>query len=114
MCGSGTLLIEAAYMAADIAPGLGQTNFGFERWLNHRNDVWLDLRGEAIERRRAGLAGQRPEIRGYDADLKVIRAAEDNIIRAELDDWLRVSRKEDRKSTRLNSSHVAISYAVFC
>src|SRR5690625_2604651 len=42
MCGSGTLLIEAAYMAADIAPGLGRANFGFERWLNHRNDVWLE------------------------------------------------------------------------
>lgn len=94
MCGSGTLLIEAAYLAADVAPGLGRANFGFERWLNHRNDVWLELRGEAIERRRAGLAGERPEIRGYDADLKVIRAAEGNIIRAELDDWLRVSRKE--------------------
>ena len=106
MCGSGTLLIEAAYMAADIAPGLGRANFGFERWLNHRNDVWLDLRGEAIERRRAGLAGQRPEIRGYDADLKVIRAAEDNIIRAELDDWLRVSRKE--LSTFKKPTHTAL------
>lgn len=94
MCGSGTLLIEAAQIAADIAPGLGRASFGFERWLNHRNDIWLELRNEAIERRRAGLAGQLPEIRGYDADLKVIRAAEDNIISAELDHWLRVSRKE--------------------
>src|SRR5690606_19851125 len=34
MCGSGTLLIEAALMAADIAPGLGRASFGFERWLN--------------------------------------------------------------------------------
>ncbi|MDQ2078356.1 bifunctional 23S rRNA (guanine(2069)-N(7))-methyltransferase RlmK/23S rRNA (guanine(2445)-N(2))-methyltransferase RlmL [Marinimicrobium sp. ABcell2] len=94
MCGSGTLLIEAAHMAADIAPGLGRASFGFERWLNHRNDIWLELREEAIERRRRGMAAERPEIRGYDADLKVIRAAEDNIVRAELDDWLRVSRKE--------------------
>src|SRR5690606_4185124 len=55
MCGSGTLLIEAAMMAADIAPGLGRASFGFERWLNHRNDIWLGLRDEAIERRRIGL-----------------------------------------------------------
>ncbi|MGB3609772.1 MAG: bifunctional 23S rRNA (guanine(2069)-N(7))-methyltransferase RlmK/23S rRNA (guanine(2445)-N(2))-methyltransferase RlmL [Cellvibrio sp.] len=94
MCGSGTLLIEAALMAADIAPGLGRASFGFERWLNHRNDIWLSLREEAFARRAAGLARKLPEIRGYDADLKVIRAAEENIVSAELDHWLRVNRKE--------------------
>lgn len=94
MCGSGTLLIEAALMAADIAPGLGRVSFGFERWLNHRNDIWLSLREEAIERRRLGLAKPLPEIRGYDADVRVIRAAEENIVSAELDHWLRVTRKE--------------------
>src|SRR5690606_7780 len=94
MCGSGTLLIEAALMAADIAPGLGRVSFGFERWLNHRNDIWLSLRDEAIERRRVGLAKPLVEIRGYDADVRVIRAAEENIVSADLDHWLRVSRKE--------------------
>ncbi len=94
MCGSGTILIEAALMAADIAPGLGRVGFGFERWLKHDNAIWLALRDEAHERRRIGLAKELPEIRGYDADLKVIRAAEDNIVSAELDHWLRVSRKE--------------------
>lgn len=95
MCGSGTLLIEAAFMAADIAPGLARASFGFERWLNHRNDIWLQLREEAHQRRRLGLARVNlPEIRGYDADVKVIRAAEDNIAAAGLDEWLRVSRKE--------------------
>ncbi len=94
MCGSGTILIEAALMAADIAPGLGRVGFGFERWLKHDNAVWQTLRNEAHERRRLGLEKELPEIRGYDADLKVIRAAEENIISAELDNWLRVSRKE--------------------
>lgn len=95
MCGSGTLLLEGALIAADIAPGLGRASFGFERWLNHRNDIWLELREEAFQRKKAGLAKvQLPEIRGYDADVRVIRAAEENIINAELDHWLRVSRKE--------------------
>lgn len=94
MCGSGTLLIEAALMAADIAPGLGRASFGFERWLNHRNDLWLGLREEAITRRQQGLNKPLPEIRGYDADVKVIRAAEENIVSADLDHWLRVTRKE--------------------
>ncbi|ACE83336.1 bifunctional 23S rRNA (guanine(2069)-N(7))-methyltransferase RlmK/23S rRNA (guanine(2445)-N(2))-methyltransferase RlmL [Cellvibrio japonicus] len=95
MCGSGTFLVEAALMAADIAPGLGRASFGFERWLNHRNDLWLTLREEAHHRRKLGLAKVNlPEIRGYDADVRVVRAAEENIISAELDHWLRVSRKE--------------------
>jgi len=94
MCGSGTILIEAALIAADIAPGLGRVSFGFERWLKHDNTIWQALRNEAHERRRIGLEKDLPEIRGYDADLKVIRAAEENIVTAELDHWLRVSRKE--------------------
>lgn len=95
MCGSGTFLTEAALIAADIAPGLGRASFGFERWLNHRNDIWLELRDEAHKRKKLGLAKvNKPEIRGYDADVRVVRAAEENIINLELDDWLRVSRKE--------------------
>ncbi len=94
MCGSGTILIEAAMIAADIAPGYGRVSFGFERWLKHDNAVWQALRKEAFDRRRAGLEKELPEIRGYDADIRVIRAAEENIVTAELDHWLRVSRKE--------------------
>lgn len=98
MCGSATFLIEAALIAADIAPGLARASFGFERWLNHQNDIWLELRDEAHERKRIGLnQNNLPEIRGYDADLSVIRAAEENIVTAELDHWLRVSRKELRE-----------------
>ena len=98
MCGSATFLIEAALIAADIAPGLARASFGFERWLNHQNDIWLELRDEAHERKRIGLNQDNlPEIRGYDADLSVIRAAEENIVTAELDHWLRVSRKELRE-----------------
>lgn len=94
MCGSGTILIEAALIAADIAPGLGRVSFGFERWLKHSDAIWQSLREEAQQRRRIGLEKELPEIRGYDADIKVIRAAEENIVTAELDHWLRVSRKE--------------------
>lgn len=94
MCGSGTILIEAALMAADIAPGFGRVSFGFERWLKHDGVLWQTLRHEAYQRRLVGLEKSLPEIRGYDADIKVIRAAEENIVTAELDHWLRVSRKE--------------------
>ncbi|MCW8128346.1 bifunctional 23S rRNA (guanine(2069)-N(7))-methyltransferase RlmK/23S rRNA (guanine(2445)-N(2))-methyltransferase RlmL [Microbulbifer halophilus] len=91
MCGSGTILIEGAMMAADYAPGLLRDGFGFERWLNHQSDIWLRLREEALERRRAGLERSLPEIRGYDADARVLFAAEANIARAGLERQVRVS-----------------------
>ncbi|MEW5248466.1 bifunctional 23S rRNA (guanine(2069)-N(7))-methyltransferase RlmK/23S rRNA (guanine(2445)-N(2))-methyltransferase RlmL [Microbulbifer sp. 2201CG32-9] len=91
MCGSGTILIEAAMMAADIAPGLLRADFGFERWLNHQGDIWLALREEAQIRRQRGLEQGLPEIRGYDADARIVFAAEANIAHAGLERFVRVS-----------------------
>ena len=54
MCGSGTLLIEAALLAADRAPGL-QRSFAFERWPDFDAALWKEVRGEAIGRARHRL-----------------------------------------------------------
>ncbi len=93
MCGSGTFLVEAALMFGDIAPGVMRGSFGFEHWLNHQNDIWMALREEALERRAAGMEQTFPEIRGYDADAKVLFAAEANIARAGLERIVRVSHR---------------------
>lgn len=60
MCGSGTLLIEGAMMAADIAPGLmrAQTigrRFAFEAWPSFPDGEWKTLLDEAVTRRSFGL-----------------------------------------------------------
>ncbi len=83
MCGSGTLLIEAAFIAADIAPGLRRTYFGFHQWRQHDQSLWTKLLAEANTRREAGLA-QLPPIHGYDHDPRAIRAAKENIVGADL------------------------------
>ena len=51
MCGSGTIVIEAALIAANIAPGLLRRRFGFERWRQHDPEVWARLRAEALAAR---------------------------------------------------------------
>jgi 23S rRNA (guanine2445-N2)-methyltransferase / 23S rRNA (guanine2069-N7)-methyltransferase len=59
LCGSGTLLIEGAWMAADVAPGLlraAEGRFGFIGWKRHDPELWEGLAAEARERRAAGLA----------------------------------------------------------
>jgi 23S rRNA (guanine2445-N2)-methyltransferase / 23S rRNA (guanine2069-N7)-methyltransferase len=82
MCGSGTLVIEAAAMAADVAPGLGRERFGFEAWLDHNPKVWRELREEAAARAAAGRARPLPPLRGSDVDAGALRAARDNARRA--------------------------------
>ncbi|MDK9558191.1 bifunctional 23S rRNA (guanine(2069)-N(7))-methyltransferase RlmK/23S rRNA (guanine(2445)-N(2))-methyltransferase RlmL [Marinobacter sp. M216] len=85
MCGSGTLAIEAAMMALDLAPGRKQERFGFEKWLGHQSEMWLSLRQEAERRAHEGKQGKLPRIWGFDQDNRVIATARNNIQRAGLD-----------------------------
>lgn len=93
MCGSGTLLIEAAMMAADIAPGLLRDRFGFHRWKQFDSHAWQALLGEAEQRREAGLSGALPEIRGYDKDTRAVDAAQQNIVAIGLERVVKISAK---------------------
>ncbi|MDG1049122.1 MAG: THUMP domain-containing protein [Planctomycetota bacterium] len=46
-CGTGTLLVEGAMIAAGMAPGLSRARFGFETWRDHDAAGWARLRAEA-------------------------------------------------------------------
>ncbi len=79
MCGSGTLLIEGALMAADVAPGLQRHGDALPtRWLGFDVDGWRGLCVEALEREARGRASLRPCIHGSDLDPHAIRAAREN------------------------------------
>ena len=92
MCGSGTLPIEAALMAADIAPGFWRNYFGFLRWQQHEPALWAELLAEAQERKAAGLP-KLPQIIGYDADANAVRIALSNVERAGLRDKVHIERR---------------------
>ena len=70
-------------MAADIAPGLLRSFFGFLRWRGHDSDLWQTLCREAQERREEGLT-RLPPIRGYDVAPRAIQIAWANAERAGL------------------------------
>jgi putative N6-adenine-specific DNA methylase len=75
MCGSGTLLIEAASMALDIAPG-ARRSFGFEKLSGHDAGRWSDLRERAAPRAKA----PRPlEIYGSDLAAAKVQRARQNL-----------------------------------
>jgi 23S rRNA (guanine2445-N2)-methyltransferase / 23S rRNA (guanine2069-N7)-methyltransferase len=93
MCGSGTLIIEGALIAADIAPGLLRESFGFMGWLNHDREAWAGLLEEAKMRRAAGLQ-RLGSLRGYDQDARAIRIALADLARAGLAGLAHFERRE--------------------
>lgn len=97
MCGSGTLLIEAAMQTCDMAPGLLRKRFGFETWLQHQPEIWQPILAEASVRSKRGLknvlerkaAGEPIEFIGYDIDNRVLQRAKQNASRAGVGELIR-------------------------
>lgn len=92
LCGSGTLAIEAALIAADIAPGYTRRTWGFSRWLGHDADAWDTLREEAADRREQGLASLVPII-ASDADERAVSITRGCVRRAGLEGHVTVERR---------------------
>ncbi|WP_455204247.1 bifunctional 23S rRNA (guanine(2069)-N(7))-methyltransferase RlmK/23S rRNA (guanine(2445)-N(2))-methyltransferase RlmL, partial [Kaarinaea lacus] len=93
MCGSGTLPIEAAMIAADIAPGLRRTHWGFLAWRQHKDKAWQLLLEDAHQRRSQGLQ-QLPPIRGFDEDTKTVHNALVNVENAGLHGYVHIEKRE--------------------
>ena len=83
-CGAGTLAIEAALIAGDVAPGLSRDYFGFFGWKGCERGKWNQLLAEARARRDAGL-GRVPTILGFDPDDTALAHARANAQRAGVD-----------------------------
>lgn len=94
LCGSGTLLIEAAMIIGDAAPGLGRSYFGNQGWRGHEEELWAQLVSEAAERKEIGHNRSWPQLLGYDGSRLSVRQSRLNINNAGLDDKISISRKE--------------------
>lgn len=93
MCGSGTLVIEAAILAKKRAPGLMNENFGIKRWPVFRDTLWQRLIRDA----------RREELRdvdwiyGSDHDPKVMQICRNNIRAARLSRNIKLAEKPFQK-----------------
>jgi 23S rRNA (guanine2445-N2)-methyltransferase / 23S rRNA (guanine2069-N7)-methyltransferase len=93
LCGSGTLLIEAALMAADVAPGLRRDYFGFLGWRGHDAALWKRLHDAAELRAQAGLQSLKPLFFGFDQDPQVLNEAKHNAQYAQLSGFIHYGRQ---------------------
>jgi 23S rRNA (guanine2445-N2)-methyltransferase / 23S rRNA (guanine2069-N7)-methyltransferase len=83
MCGSGTFLVEGAWIAGDVAPGLLRGQLGSPAWTGHQPSVWRELLADARERRERGLTAL-PPIVGRDADPEMVERSRTAVERAGL------------------------------
>ncbi|MFO7850600.1 MAG: bifunctional 23S rRNA (guanine(2069)-N(7))-methyltransferase RlmK/23S rRNA (guanine(2445)-N(2))-methyltransferase RlmL [Spirochaetia bacterium] len=111
MCGSGTIIIEAALMAFDIAPGVLREKFGFEKWRKHDAGAWEKLKNEASRRKTAGIeaaqadtaqAGEAqgvgaPTILGSDKDRSAVEVCRGNLRRAGVEMMVQVRESDFRE-----------------
>ena len=101
MCGSGTLVVEAAMMAAKIPPAFDRNYFCFKYWKKVRGDLWEELRQDALETIKANI-GAVPHLFGYDYSTDAVTAARKNVSKAfsmypELLDKVHIAKKELHK-----------------
>ena len=89
MCGSGTILIEAALIAANIPPGYYKEDFGFMRWkkyLAFDEELWKKIYEAAIEK----IETHTPKVFGGELSHNVARKAKENVKRACVEDIVHV------------------------
>ena len=89
MCGSGTLLIEAAMIAMDLPAQIFRKKFAFQNWNNYDEELFKKIKEFRIKR----IKEFEGKIIGYDIDLRMLNAARINIEAAELEEVIQVKKQ---------------------
>ncbi|MCM1369174.1 MAG: THUMP domain-containing protein [Candidatus Amulumruptor caecigallinarius] len=86
MCGSGTFLVEAALIAANINPGIYRDSFAFEKWPDFNKDLFEELYNDDSAEREFAF-----KIYGGDIDAEAVRIARKNIKSAQVEDMIELN-----------------------
>ncbi|MGB5243308.1 MAG: class I SAM-dependent RNA methyltransferase [Lutimonas sp.] len=90
MCGSGTMLIEAAMIANHIPANINRENFGFQKWKNYDAGLFELIKGSLLKKVRSSSR----KILGYDKAPSAVMKAKQNIENANLSDFIEVEKKD--------------------
>jgi 23S rRNA (guanine2445-N2)-methyltransferase / 23S rRNA (guanine2069-N7)-methyltransferase len=97
MCGSGTVIIEAAMMALNIAPGSLRPTFGFEKWKQHDDECWKTLKTSAQVYGRRAVQDCDAKFYASDLSQEMIRIAKQNAQRAGVAELIEFSVQDAKK-----------------
>mgnify|MGYP000660457366 FL=1 len=86
MCGSGTILIEAAMIANNIPANINRKHFAFENWKDYDEDLYFLIQDVLLKKIRSSHF----KIMGFDKAPSAVRKAQDNIENANLDEFIGV------------------------
>ena len=104
MCGSGTLLIEAALIAKNMAPGLFRKEFAFEKWPDFDADLFDEIYNDESQEREFNH-----KIYGYDIDMKAVNTARMNVKAAGLSDIITIEQQDFKNFTQPANKSIMIS-----
>ncbi|MEL0456280.1 class I SAM-dependent RNA methyltransferase [Flavobacteriaceae bacterium SZ-1-7] len=96
MCGSGTILIEAAMIACNIPPNLMRKEFAFERWPDWDVDLFEKIEESLLKKTR----DFHYKIIGYDKAPSAVFKAKDNVKNAQLEDFIEVKHEDFFKTQK--------------
>jgi putative N6-adenine-specific DNA methylase len=102
MCGSGTILIEAAMIACNIPPNLNRKEFAFERWKDWDEDLFEKIEASVLKKMREFHF----KIKGYDTSPSAVHKAIDNIENANLSEFIKVERQDFFASQKEGERHL--------
>lgn len=102
MCGSGTLLTEAAMIACNIPANINRKEFAFEKWHDFDAELFEKIVDSSLKRTREF----NHNIIGYDKAPSAVRKAQDNIFNANLSDYITVERKNFFDSEKFTDKHL--------
>jgi putative N6-adenine-specific DNA methylase len=89
MCGSGTILIEAAMIANNIPANINRPEFAFEKWKNYNEELFQTIHDSLLKKVRNSTKG----IMGFDKAPSAIRKAQANVENASLEEFIKIERK---------------------
>ena len=98
MCGSGTLLAEAAMIACNIPANINRKEFAFEKWNDWDNDLFDQIIDALIKKTKEF----HHTIIGYDKAPSAVQKAKDNIQNANLDDYVSIVQGDFFESKKEN------------
>ena len=102
MCGSGTLLTEAAMIACNIPANINRKEFAFEKWHDFDADLFDKIVDSSLNKTREF----HHKIVGYDKAPSAVRKAQENVVNANLSDYITIERKNFFDTEKFTENHL--------